>query len=115
MKDEFEFIAPKFLEVLLKDANLKINIVAGDAVLPSGEQKGSLALDFKVRGMEDAARFTVNTAELEQKLAAFDHIKNVACAMGTAFAPHVDAVLPVLQTHMNDSSRILRKLVYKTF
>lgn len=61
------------------------------------------------------ARFNVNTAELEQKLAAFDHIKNIACAMGTAFEPHIASVLPVLQAHMNDTSRILRKLVYKTF
>jgi hypothetical protein len=35
--------------------------------------------------MEDSARFSLNTAELEQKLAAFDHIKNVASAMGRSF------------------------------
>jgi len=102
LKDEFNYFAPKYIEMLMKDANLKINFTAGDAVLPASEQKGTTAIDFKVRGMEDMARFYVNTSEAEQKLAAFDHIKNVACAMGTAFEPHVATVLPVLLSHMND-------------
>jgi hypothetical protein len=35
--------------------------------------------------------------------------------MGKAFEPHVEKVLPVLFAHMKDNSKILRKLVYKTF
>ena len=52
--------------------------------------------DFKLRGMENAGRLSLNTSELEQKVAAFHHILKVASAMGRAFEPYVPTVLPLL-------------------
>ena len=57
----------------------------------------------------------MNTGELENKIAAFHHILKVAEAMGTSFQPYVATVLPVLQTHMNFTSKALKKLALKTF
>ena len=60
-------------------------------------------------------RISMNTGELENKIAAFHHILKVAEAMGTSFQPYVATVLPVLQNHMNFTSKALRKLALKTF
>jgi len=46
--------------------------------------------------MENAGRLSLNTSELEQKVAAFHHILKVASAMGRAFEPYVPTVLPLL-------------------
>ena len=115
LKGEFQVVAPAFLQILLKDAATEVKVVAGDGALPKTEEKGRAVFDLKLRGMEDAARFTLNTGELEQKLAAFEHIHNVASAMGRSFESHIPAVLPILLSHMNDSSRTLRKHSLKTF
>ena len=62
--------------------------------LASGPERN--AFDFKLRGMESAARLSLNTSELEQKVAAFRHILAVASAMGRAFEPYVANILPLL-------------------
>ena len=115
LKGEFQIVAPAFLQILLKDASIVVKVEAGDGALPAAQEKGKAVFDLKLRGMEDAARFSLNTGELEQKLAAFQHILNVASAMGRSFEPHIPAVLPILLKHMNDTSRTLRKSVTKTF
>jgi hypothetical protein len=46
--------------------------------------------------METGMRISMNTSELENKIAAFHHILKVAEAMGTSFKPYVSTVLPVL-------------------
>ena len=60
-------------------------------------------------------RISMNTGELENKIAAFHHILTVASAMGTSFQPYVATVLPVLQKHMDFTSKTLKKLCLKTF
>ena len=115
LKGEFQVVAPAFLEILMKDASIEVKVVTGDGALPAAEEKGRAVFDLKLRGMEDAARFSLNTGELEQKLAAFEHIMNVASAMGRSFEPYISTVLPVLLSHMNDASRTLRKSALKTF
>jgi hypothetical protein len=65
--------------------------------------------------MESNMRISMNTGELENKIASFHHILKVAEAMGTSFQPYVATVLPVLQQHMNFTSKALRKLALKTF
>ena len=115
LKGEFQIVAPVFLAILLKDASIEVKVIAGDGALPAAQEKGRAVFDLKVRGMEDAARFSLNTGELEQKLAAFEHIHNVASAMGRSFEPHIPTVLPLLLSHMKDESRTLRKSVLKTF
>lgn len=89
LKGDFQFVAPKFLEILLKDASVQVKVECSDGAMPAKQEAGKAVFDLKLRGMEDASRFSFNTGELEQKLAAFDHIQNVASAMGRSFEPHV--------------------------
>jgi hypothetical protein len=65
--------------------------------------------------METGMRISMNTSELENKIAAFHHILKVAEAMGTSFKPYIQTVLPVLKQHMNFTSKTLKKLCLKTF
>jgi len=65
--------------------------------------------------MENVGRLSLNTSELEHKIAAFNHILKVASAMGTSFEPHIKSVFPILQSHMTYTSRTLRKFAMKTF
>ena len=65
--------------------------------------------------MENGLRININTSELENKIAAFHHILKVSAAMGTSFEPYIELVLPVLKSHMNFTSRALRKTCLKTF
>jgi len=60
-------------------------------------------------------RVSINTSELENKIAAFHNILKVSASMGTSFEPYINIVLPVLQNHMNFTSKTLRKLCLKTF
>jgi hypothetical protein len=64
--------------------------------MPSIAKTDQKSFDFKVRGMESGMRVSMNTHELENKIAAFHHILKVAEAMGTSFKPYVSTVLPVL-------------------
>lgn len=60
-------------------------------------------------------RISINTSELENKIAAFHHIMSVSSSMGTSFEPYISTVLPVLQAHMNFTSKALRKTCLKIF
>jgi len=108
-------IAPKFLEILVKDASVEIKLTQEYGDLPSNAAQDQQSINFKVRGMENGIRINVNTSELENKIAAFHHIMSVSSAMGTSFEPYITMVLPVLQVHMNFTSKALRKLCLKTF
>ena len=116
LKENFSAFAPKLMENLLKDAQIKISSTVEDATLPSNnDSKGVKTLEFKLRGMENAARFTLNTSDLEAKIYAFNHIKTIAEAMGTGFEPFVEQVLQVLIPHMDYHSKMLQKSALKTF
>ena len=115
LKEDFHAVAPQFLAVLVKDASVEIKLNQEYGDLPSTAGADQKAFNFKVRGMEGGMRITMNTSELENKIAAFHHILKVAEAMGTSFQPYVATVLPVLKNHMNFTSKTLKKLCLKTF
>jgi hypothetical protein len=74
LKDQFQVIAPKFLEILINDANLEIDIKAENADLPSSEADNTKSFELKMRGMENKQRVSLNTSALENKIYAFKHI-----------------------------------------
>lgn len=71
LKGDFNVVAPKFLEILIVDANLDIDIKQENADLPSTQANTSQAFEFKLKGMEDKTRVTLNTSALGNKIAAF--------------------------------------------
>lgn len=115
LKEDFHVIAPKFLEILVKDASVEIKLTEEYGELPSMAGQDQHSFNFKIRGMENGLRVSVNTSELENKIAAFHHILKVSAAMGPSFEPYITLVLPVLKAHMNFTSKTLRKLCLKTF
>lgn len=114
LKGDFNAVAPQFLAILLKDASAEVKVDVNAGVLPNSVADKN-TIDIKIRGLEDVQRFSLNTGELEQKIAAFNHIMKVASAMGRSFEPHIQAVLPILTAHMSNTSRTLRKYALKTF
>lgn len=115
LKEDFHVVAPRFLQILAKDAQIEIKVANEDADLPQSQNASMNSFNLKLRGMENGIRFSLNTSELENKIAAFNHILMVAEAMGTAFEQYVADLLPILYSHMNFTSRTLRKSCLKTF
>ena len=115
LKEDFHVIAPQFLSILVKDASVEIKLTQENGDLPSNATTEQKSINFKLRGMEQGMRISINTSELENKIAAFHHIMSVSSAMGTSFEPYIATVLPVLQSHMNFTSKALRKTCLKTF
>jgi hypothetical protein len=85
------------LAILVKDASVEIKLTQEYSDLPSAAKNDQKSFNFKVRGMETGMRISMNTSELENKIAAFHHILKVAEAMGTSFKPYTQTVLPVLK------------------
>ena len=73
------------MEILIADANLDIGITQEDAALPSVKPSTSQSFEFKLKGMENKTRVTLNTSALGNKIAAFQHILKISEAMGTGF------------------------------
>ena len=93
LQGDFHHVAPKYLEVILKDAQLEANVsfkqvTAGEATTSNDPTQKSF--NFKVFGMENQTQLNCNVSELETKISAFDHILKVAQAMGTQFAPYTE-------------------------
>ena len=78
-------IAPKFLEILTADANLDIDIQQENADLPSAQAASNQSFEFKLKGMENKTRVSLNTSALGNKIAAFKHILIISEAMGEGF------------------------------
>ena len=61
-------------------------------------------------------RFSMNTDALVRKTGAFSVLQRVSENMGTAFAPFVEPLLPIISQHMSyDHSKAIRKSSLKTF
>lgn len=59
---------------------------------------------------------SLNTEALVKKTGAFATIEQVSDNMGTAFAPYIDALLPIVVEHMNfEHSKAIKKLALKSF
>ena len=75
----------------------------------------SKTFEFKLKGMENSTRVSLNTSALGNKIAAFQHIYKLSEAMGTSFEKYIPAVLPVLKANINHFSKAIRKVALKTF
>lgn len=116
LKEDFHHVAPKFLEILAKDALLEVKIThkeARDGEVEATDDKQT-SMSFKVFGMENTQKVMCNISELEAKISAFSHIYKVAEAMGEGFGPYVDQVLPIMMSHLDYTSRAVRKYSLKT-
>ena len=115
LKEDFQVVAPKFLEILVNDANLEIDIKQENAQLPSTADAKANSFEFKLKGMENSTRVTFNTSDLGNKIQAFKHILQLAEAMGSAFTPYIQVISPVLKKHITHFSKEIRKAAMKTF
>lgn len=116
LKEDFHHVAPKFLEILVKDAALEVKIShkeAREGEVDTTDDKLT-SMSFKVFGMENTQKVMCNISELEAKIAAFSHIHKVAEAMGESFKPYVDLVLPIMMSHLDYTARAVRKYALKT-
>jgi len=74
-----------------------------------------MALKVKVKGLGEQ-RVSLNTENLVKKTGAFALIQQVSENMGTAFAPYVEPLMPIVFSHMNfDHSKGIKKLALKSF
>ena len=115
LKEDFQVVAPKFLEILVKDANLEIDIKQENADLPSTANAKANSFEFKLKGMESSTRVTFNTSDLGNKVQAFKHILNLSEAMGSGFTPYIQVISPLLKSHITHFSKEIRKASMKTF
>ena len=75
----------------------------------------NFSMQAKVKGMGNQ-RFSMNTDALVRKTGAFSVLQRVSENMGTAFAPFVEPLLPIISQHMSyDHSKAIRKSSLKTF
>lgn len=115
LKEDFHVIAPKYLEILVQDAKVNIDIKQENADLPSAASETQKSFEFKLKGMESSTRVSLNTSALGNKIAAFQHILKLSEAMGAGFLPYIPAILPVIKAHANHFSKAIRKAALKTF
>lgn len=116
LKEDFHHVAPKFLEILAKDAVHEVKMThteAREGEIATTENKQT-AMTFKVFGMENTQKVTCNISELGAKIAAFSHIHTIAEAMGESFKPYVDQILPIMMSHLDYTSSAVRKSALKT-
>lgn len=75
----------------------------------------NMAMNVKVKGLGEQ-RVSMNTDALLRKTGAFGIITKVSENMGTAFAPYVEPLLPIVSEHMAyQHSKAIRKFALKTF
>lgn len=72
LKEDFNVVAPKFIEILIKDASAAVDIKSEDAILPSTTAASQMqSFELKLKGMENKTRVSLNTSALGNKIAAF--------------------------------------------
>jgi hypothetical protein len=109
-------VAPKFLEILVKDASANVDIKSEIADIPTTQQDIKCkSFEFKLKGMENSTRISVNTSALGNKIQAFQLILKISEAMSTGFAPYIETVLPILKDHITHFSKAIRKAALKTY
>lgn len=117
LQADFHHVAPKFLEILLKDANLEVAVdikQVQEGAAQAQADPNQKAFSFKIFGMENMTQLSCNVSEMEAKIAAFSHILKVAQGMGENFAPYTEQVVPVMFNNLSHVSRQLRKNAMKT-
>ena len=104
---------PLLLTNLVNDAKLDIDIKLSSA--DDDKPDTSSAFTIKMKGLEGNQRLSMNTSALESKIAAFKLFNMISENMGTAFAPYVEPLLPIMMENVNYIySRAVRKSALKT-
>ena len=104
---------PFLMVPIVHDANLELDFKMEAAELPQTTE--NMALKVKVKGLGEQ-RVSLNTENLVKKTAAFALIQQVSENMGTAFAPYVEQLLPIIvQNTSFDHSKQIKKLALKSF
>lgn len=104
---------PLLLEQLLVDAQLDLDYKMESADLPSTND--NMGAVVKIKGLGEQ-RISMNTDAYQRKLGAFAVIFKVSENMGTAFAPYVEPLLPIITAHMPfEYNKAIRKFALKTF
>lgn len=116
LKDGFHVVAPQFLAILAKDAQLEAKITHKEVREGEVEQSDNKTISYSLKlfGMENTHVIQANHSELETKIAAFSHIHKVAEALGESFKPYVDQTLPIMMSHLDYHSRAVKKSCVRT-
>lgn len=85
---------------IVHDANLDLDFKMEAAELPQTTE--NMALKVKVKGLGEQ-RVSINSENFLKKTGAFRLIQQVSKNMGTAFAPYVEQLLPIIMQNMNFS------------
>jgi hypothetical protein len=107
---------PILLEKIMHDAKLNLDFKVEAAELPN--TTNNVGLNFKVNAVKGMGeqRISMNTENLFKKVSAFALLTQVSEKMGTAFAPYVEPLLPVVTEHMTFAvNKTIRKHALKTF
>ena len=110
---EFVQFMPMLLDQLIVDAKLGLDFKMESADLPSTTD--NMKMKIKVKGLGEQ-NISINTEAVVRKVGAFTILKKVSKNMGTAFAPFVEPLLPVITEHMAYlQNKTIRGLALKTF
>jgi hypothetical protein len=113
LKEDFHTFMPFLMTNLVTDAKLDIDIKMTSA--DEAKSGSGASFTFKMKGFEGDQRLCMNTTALESKVAAFKLFHMIAENMGTAFAPYVEPLLPIMTQNMNYVySKSVRKFSMKT-
>lgn len=113
---EFAVYMPTLLHTIVTDANLSLDFKMESADMPVTDK--NLGMNIKmpeIKGMGEQ-RVSMNTDNLQKKLGAFVLLNQVSEKMGTAFAPWVEALFPLVKEHMTfPHHKEISKLALQTF
>lgn len=113
LKEDFQQFLPQLLPILVNDSKVDIDIKMESAEMPKTTENAGFT--FKLKGLEGNQRLTMNTSALEAKVSAFRLMNLLSENLGTAFAPFVETILPiVLENTTYKFSGAVRKYSMKT-
>ena len=112
LKQEFHQFMPNLLKSLIADAEADIDIKLSESELQASKNPG---FTFKLKGMENEAKITMNTSALENKIKAVKNLATLADSLEESFAPYVETVYPIMEKMSTyDLSRAIRKNAFKS-
>ena len=119
MKDKFAPYLDKLLPVLLKYINTDIDINASDATLdeyiPAEKEEKNKKQSFVFNLGANQTKLSLNTFALQNKIASYTALYDIAKNMETAFGKYVQTLLELSQKYMDYAfSPKIRKLSIKS-
>ena len=113
LQKDFAQFMPVLMQQLVNDANLEVDFKIENADMPSSNP--NQGFNVKIKGLGEQ-RVSVKTEALVKKTGAFGLMEQISENMGTAFAPYVEPLLPIITAHMTYThSHAIRKFALKTF